>query len=116
MFDKATADRVRRIISGRGLVIEKTMFGGLVFMLNGNMCCGVNRTGALLVRVGSEGRKAALDEPHTRPMLMRDKEVSGFIFVDPPGIDADDDLEAWVRRGTAFPPPFLPNNPPANAL
>jgi TfoX/Sxy family transcriptional regulator of competence genes len=102
MFDKATVDRVRRILTGNGRITEKKMFGGLVFMLNGNMCCGVHRTGALMVRVGAQAHKAALAEPHIRPMIMGKKEVSGFIFADPLAIDADEDLEKWLRRGIAF--------------
>jgi TfoX/Sxy family transcriptional regulator of competence genes len=64
-YDPEVAERIRRLLSGRDDVVEKRMVGGLSFLVNGNMCCGVTGM-ALMVRVGAEGRERALHEPHVR--------------------------------------------------
>jgi TfoX/Sxy family transcriptional regulator of competence genes len=100
-YDPEAAGRVRRLLSGRGDVTEKKMVGGLSFLVNGNMCCGVTGT-ALMVRVGAEGREQALSEPHVRPMKFAGRALSGFVCVDPAGFAADDALARWVQRGLDF--------------
>src|SRR5215470_18008243 len=65
------------------------MVGGLSFLVNGNMCCGITGT-ALMVRVGADGRELALREPHVRPMRFAGRALSGFICVEPEGFAADD--------------------------
>jgi TfoX/Sxy family transcriptional regulator of competence genes len=100
-FDPEAAARVRRFLSGRGDVMERKMVGGLSFLINGNMCCGVTGT-ALMVRVGADGREQALLEPHVQPMLFGDRVLSGFICVEPAGYAADDAVASWVERGLDF--------------
>jgi TfoX/Sxy family transcriptional regulator of competence genes len=100
-YDPAAAERVRQLLSGRSDVAEKKMVGGLSFLVNGNMCCGVTGT-ALMVRVGAEGREQALREPHVRPMLLAGRALSGFICIEPEGYASDDALAGWVQRGLAF--------------
>lgn len=100
-YDPEAAGRVRRLLSGRGDVAEKKMVGGLSFLVNGNMCCGVTGT-ALMVRVGAEGREQALSEPHVGPMEFAGRALSGFVCVDPAGFAADDALARWVQRGLDF--------------
>jgi TfoX/Sxy family transcriptional regulator of competence genes len=100
-YDPRAAERVRQVLSGRDDVVEKRMVGGLSFLVNGNMCCGVTGT-ALMVRVGAEGRDQALREPHVRPMRFAGRELSGFICVEPAGFAADDALATWVHRGLDF--------------
>ena len=98
-YDPEVAARVRQALADQAGVAEKKMVGGgLSFLVNGNMCCGV-RGQALMVRVGADGRQQALDEPHVRPMLLGGRALSGFISVEPAGIVADDALTRWVRRG-----------------
>jgi TfoX/Sxy family transcriptional regulator of competence genes len=97
-FDPEAAARVRRFLSGRGDVVERKMVGGLSFLVNGNMCCGITGT-ALMVRVGADSREQALLEPHVRQMLFGDRVLSGFICVEPEGYAADDALASWVERG-----------------
>jgi hypothetical protein len=89
------------VLSGRDDVAEKTMVGGLSFLVNGNMCCGVTGT-ALMVRVGRADREQVLREPHVRPMQFAGRALSGFICVEPAGFAADDALAAWVQRGLNF--------------
>lgn len=92
---------MRRFLSGRSDVVEKRMVGGLSFMVNGSMCCGVTGT-ALMVRVGPEGRERALAQPHVRPMKFAGKPLAGFVCVDPAGYRTDTALATWVRRGIDF--------------
>jgi TfoX/Sxy family transcriptional regulator of competence genes len=100
-YDRAAAVRVRQLLSGRSDVVEKKMVGGLSFLVNGNMCCGVTGM-ALMVRVGAENRELALREPHVRPMLFAGRALSGFICIDPEGYAADEALASWVQRGLDF--------------
>jgi TfoX/Sxy family transcriptional regulator of competence genes len=100
-YDPAAAERVRQLLSGRSDVIEKKMVGGLSFLVNGNMCCGITGM-ALMVRVGAESREQALGEPHVRPMLFAGRALSGFVCIDPAGYAADDALDNWVQRGLDF--------------
>jgi TfoX/Sxy family transcriptional regulator of competence genes len=100
-FDADAAERVRRVLSGRGEVVEKRMVGGLSFLVNGNMCCGITGT-ALMIRVGADSREKALREPHVRPMTFGGRVLSGFICIEPAGYAADDALASWVQRGLDF--------------
>jgi TfoX/Sxy family transcriptional regulator of competence genes len=100
-YDPAAAERVRQLLSGRSDVVEKKMVGGLSFLVNGNMCCGITGM-ALMVRVGAESREQALREPHVRPMLFAGRALSGFICIEPAGYAADDALASWVQRGLGF--------------
>jgi hypothetical protein len=100
-YDEKTAERVRRILSQRPDVIEKNMVGGLSFMLNGSMCCGVTGT-AFMVRVGPEARDAVLAQPHVRPMEFAGRPLAGFVCVDPGGYRTDAALAKWVQRGIDF--------------
>ena len=111
-YDPEAAGRVRQLLSGRDDVVEKKMVGGLSFLVNGNMCCGIAGT-ALMVRVGAEGREQALREPHVRPMRFAGRALSGFICVEPAGFAADDALAGWVQRGLDFVSglPVKPVNP-----
>ncbi len=100
-YDEKTAERVRRILSGRCDVVEKRMVGGLSFMVNGTMCCGVTRNG-LMVRVGAEAREWALAQPQVRPMEFGGRSLAGFVCVEPEGYQSDASLAAWVQRGIDF--------------
>lgn len=100
-YDPQVAERLRRLLSGRDDVAEKRMVGGLSFLVGGNMCGGVTGT-ALMVRVGAEGRRQALKEPHVRPMQFGGRDLAGFVCVDPAGFAADDALARWVQRGLDF--------------
>ncbi|SRR6266446_3023885 len=100
-YDEKTADRVRRILSTRGDVIEKKMFGGLCFMVSGSMCCGLTST-AFMVRVGPDGYEKALAQPHARPMDFTGRPLTGMVYVDPAGYETDAALVKWVQRSVDF--------------
>ena len=86
-YDPEAAGRVRQVLSNRDGVVEKRMVGGLSFLVNGNMCCGITDR-ALMVRVGAQGREQALREPPVRPMQLGGRTLSGFICVEPAGFAA----------------------------
>jgi TfoX/Sxy family transcriptional regulator of competence genes len=100
-YDEQTAERVRRILAGRRDVVEKRMIGGLSFMVDGSMCCGVTGAG-LMVRVGPDGYERALAEPHVRPMEFAGKPLAAFVLVAPEGYPTDTALATWVQRGLDF--------------
>ncbi len=100
-YDLKTADRVRRILSSRSGVAEKRMVGGLSFVVDGSMCCGVTGS-ALMVRVGAQARERTLAEPHVRPMEFAGRPLAGFVLIDPEGFRTDAALAAWVQRGVDF--------------
>lgn len=100
-YDETLAARLRDILSDEFGVVEKKMFGGLAFMLRGNMTVGITKDG-LLVRVGKENHDEFLALPHTRPMDFTGKPMKGFLYVDEQGIATDDDLRAWVDRCLAY--------------
>ena len=100
-YDLDLADRLRRAYAGRVEVDERKMFGGLVFMVGGHMSCGVAGE-LLMVRVGPEQYEAALTEPHAREMDFTGKPLTGFIFVEPEGIESPEELATWVERSLNF--------------
>jgi TfoX/Sxy family transcriptional regulator of competence genes len=99
--DEGLAQRVREILEERRGVSEKKMFGGLCFLVHGNMCCGVE-TDRLMVRVGPDAHEAALAEPHARKMDFTGRAMKGFVYVGEEGFEADEDLERWVELGASF--------------
>lgn len=100
-YDEKLADRVRNTLAGRKGLAEKKMFGGISFMLNGKMCCGVVKDD-LVIRVGPERYEKALAEPYVRPMDYTGHPLRGFVFVSPPGYQTDEALANWVERAARF--------------
>jgi hypothetical protein len=100
-YDAKVADRLRGLLADRTDVVEKPMVGGLSFVVNGHMCCGVNGS-ALMIRVGPDGREQALTERHVRPLEMGGRPVRSFVLIDPDGFSTDAALAAWMRRGLDF--------------
>ena len=100
-YNEDLAQRVRQHLSGRDGITERKMFGGLCFMLNGNMFCGVVKD-ELMVRVGPAGHEAALRRPHARPMDFTGRPMTGMVFVEPPGTADEADLASWVADCLAF--------------
>ena len=102
-YDEALARRIRRILHARpGIALSgRKMFGGIAFMLNGNMCCCLTGRG-LMVRGGAEACAAALAHPHAGPMDLTGRPMRGWVLVAPAGLSDPADLDAWVSRGAAF--------------
>ncbi|NNF06855.1 MAG: TfoX/Sxy family protein [Candidatus Eisenbacteria bacterium] len=100
-YDEGLAERLRETLSNRADVVEKKMFGGLAFMVSGHMCVGVSGD-VLMARVGPDQYKLGLKKEHARKMDFTGKPLKGFLYVDPPGIEEDDDLAAWVALCESF--------------
>lgn len=100
-YNEDLAQRVREEMSALPGYVEKKMFGGVGFMLQGNMACGVNGTD-LIVRVGPERYESALAEPHTKLFDMTGRPMKGWVVVLAEGYEANGDLKAWVQRGVAY--------------
>ena len=92
---------MRAGLTGRSDISERKMFGGLAFMLAGNMCCCVSDRG-LIVRVGVDAYDDALALPHAGLMDFTGRPMRGWIMVEPDGLASDDDLAVWVSRATEF--------------
>ena len=101
-YDEALADRIRGLIGNDPDVREKSMFGGLAFLVGGNMAVGVSGQGGLMIRVDREQTDALLKEPHAEPFVMRGKEARGWLRVAAEGVLTDEGLEPWVDRGVAY--------------
>jgi TfoX/Sxy family transcriptional regulator of competence genes len=100
-YDEQLAHRVRELLAGMDGFTEKKMFGGIGFMLYGNMACGVQKD-SLIVRVGPELYEDMLRRPHTRLFDMTGRPMKGWVFVDADGLDTDDQLREWVQLGVHF--------------
>ena len=98
-YDEELAHRLREQLAGEEGVTEKAMFGGLAFLLNGNMAVTVSSRGGLMVRVGAEAADEALVRPHTKQIEMRGRPMTGWIHVAAEGVKTKRELGAWVRRG-----------------
>ena len=100
-YDEGLAHRLSEIYTLIPDVIEKKMFGGLAFMVNGHMSCGiVNDT--LMARVGPDLYAEALDRPYARPMDFTGKPMKGFVYVSPEGFESDESLRQWVQLSLGF--------------
>ena len=100
-YDETLAARIRAVLRDDDRVTERKMFGGIAFMLGGNMACGVIKED-LMVRVGPDAHDEALAEPHVRPMDFAGKPMRGMVYVDAQGPASEADLERWVRAGASF--------------
>jgi TfoX/Sxy family transcriptional regulator of competence genes len=100
-YDENLATRIRELLAERDDVVEKKMFGGLCFMVNGAMCCGLTESG-FMVRVGADLYEEALTQPHARPMDFTGRPLKGMVYVAPEGLRTKAALTRWVRRGIEF--------------
>lgn len=96
------AERIRSVLGLRPDIEEKRMFGGVAFMLNGNMMVGPLKDGSLLARCGKENYAQALGRPGAGPMTFTGREMSGFVEVNGDGIDTDEALADWIAYSERF--------------
>jgi TfoX/Sxy family transcriptional regulator of competence genes len=100
-YDETLADRVRDVLASRADLTERKMFGGIAFMVAGNMAVGVIGDD-LMVRLDPSDAERALDEPYVRRMDFTGRPMKGMVYVASDGIEADDDLGGWVEGGADF--------------
>jgi TfoX/Sxy family transcriptional regulator of competence genes len=101
-YDEDLANRVRELMAANDELTEQRMFGGLAFMIGGNMAVVVSGQGGLMVRVDRGDTEALLAKPHARAFEMRGREMQGWVRVDPEGVRTKRQLEPWVRRGVSY--------------
>lgn len=100
-YDERLAARIRAVLADRKGLTERRMFGGIAFMLHGNMACGLT-SDSLMVRVGPHRFEDALAQPHARPMDFTGRPMKGMVYVAPAGYETEEGLAAWVRRGIDY--------------
>ncbi len=101
-YDEDLANRIRELIAAEEGVAEQRMFGGLAFLVGGNMAVAASGQGGLMVRVEPDATDALLAKPHARRFEMRGRGMQGWLRVDAEGVRTKRQLEPWVRRGVAY--------------
>ena len=100
VYDEQLANRIRQAFGTRNDITERKMFGGLAFMLDGHMCCGIVGQD-LMLRLGKDGAAHALEQPHVRPMDFTGRPMKNMVYIDPPG-HRGRALRAWVETAAAY--------------
>jgi TfoX/Sxy family transcriptional regulator of competence genes len=101
-YDEDLANRIRELIAGETGVTEKKMFGGLAFLIGGNMSVSVSGQGGLLLRIDPAETDALAAKPHAERFVMRGRAMDGWLRVDPEGLETKRQLERWVARGVTY--------------
>jgi hypothetical protein len=107
-YDEELANRLRELLAGEDGISETKMFGGLAFLVHGNMAVSASRNGGLLVRIPPSDTEAALARPHVTLMQMGGRTMDGWITVAPEGLRTKRQLAPWVKRGLGFAQTFPP--------
>jgi hypothetical protein len=100
-FSEALAERIRQRLSRRKHVEAKKMFGGVGFLLNGNLLVGVWKD-SLIARLGPDQAEKALPEPHVKEFDITGRPMKGWVLVEPEGVEGDDQLGGWIQRAVTF--------------
>ena len=101
-YDEDLANRIRELIAAEPDVTEKKMFGGLAFLIGGNMSVAASGQGGLMLRCDPEQTDALLEKPHAKRFEMRGREMQGWLRVDDEGVRTKRQLEPWVRIGVGY--------------
>ena len=101
-YDEELAQRIRELVANEDAVTEKKMFGGLAFLINGNLSVSARGQGGLLLRVDPAETDKLVEKPHAEPFVMRGRAMQGWLRVAPQGLKTKRQLEPWVARGVAY--------------
>ena len=101
-YDEELADRIREAVRGEPGLTEKAMFGGLAFLVGGNMAVGASGQGGMLLRCDPAQTEDLVSHPHVQRFEMRGRAMDGWLRVDLAAVDTDDDLREWVGRGVTY--------------
>jgi TfoX/Sxy family transcriptional regulator of competence genes len=101
-YDTELADRIRELIAAEKGVEEKRMFGGLAFLINGNMSVAASGRGGLMVRVPPDETDRLVTRQHVEPMVMAGRETRGWLRVSVDGVKTKRQLQSWVSRGVDY--------------
>jgi hypothetical protein len=100
-FDESLAPRIRDTLARKRGIEEKKMFGGIGFLLNGNLLVGVWKN-SLIVRLGPDEAEVALVEPHVKVFDITGRPMKGWVLVEPKGVEDDERLTGWIQRAVKF--------------
>src|SRR5947208_6053968 len=101
-YDEELADRIRELVAGEAGLSEKKMFGGLAFLIGGNMAVAASGQGGILVRVDPEESDALVSSTPAEPMEMRGRQMAGWLRVAADAVASDAALAEWVERGVGY--------------
>lgn len=101
-YDAELADRIREVVQGESGLSEQRMFGGLAFLIGGNLAVAASGQGGLLVRVDPAETSSLVGQPHTLRAEMRGREMDGWLRVESAAVETDEGLRRWVSRGVAY--------------
>jgi hypothetical protein len=101
-YDEELAERIRGLIGDDAALTEKKMFGGLAFLINGNMSVAASGQGGIMIRCAPDDTDALLDEPGAEHLVMRGRAMDGWLRVRADAVADDSQLEPWVRRGVGY--------------
>lgn len=100
-YSESLADRIRQALAGRKKIEERKMFGGIGYLLKGNMLVGVWKT-SLIARLGPDEAQKALQEPHVKVFDITGRAMKGWVMVEPEGLETDEELSGWIARAWEF--------------
>jgi TfoX/Sxy family transcriptional regulator of competence genes len=101
-YDVELAERIRAVVRAEADLTERRMFGGLAFLIQGNMAVSASSQGGLLLRVDPTEAESLINEPHVRRFEMRGRKMGGWLRVDAEVVEGDDELRDWVRQGVRY--------------
>jgi TfoX/Sxy family transcriptional regulator of competence genes len=101
-YDEELAERIRHAVEGEPDLSEKRMFGGLAFLVRGNMAVAASGQGGLLLRVDPADSESLTADPHVSRMVMRGREMDGWLRIDTPALTTAEDLQRWVDTGVGY--------------
>jgi TfoX/Sxy family transcriptional regulator of competence genes len=101
-YDEDLADRIRELVAGEPRLTEQKMFGGLAFLIGGNMAVAASGQGGILVRVDPEASGTLVSTTKAEPMVMRGRSMDGWLRVDAKAVREKRQLAAWVKRGVTY--------------
>jgi TfoX/Sxy family transcriptional regulator of competence genes len=101
-YDEVLAERVREVVGAEPGMTEKRMFGGLGFLLYGNLAVSASSQGGLLVRIDPNEAESLISNPHVRRFEMRGREMAGWLHVEAEALASDDELRRWVDKGVTY--------------
>jgi TfoX/Sxy family transcriptional regulator of competence genes len=101
-YDEDLANRIRELVSLEPDLTEQKMFGGLAFLIGGNMAVAASGEGGLLLRVDPDETDSLLEKPHANPFVMRGRSMQGWLRVEDAGVKTKRELEQWIARGVTY--------------
>ena len=101
-YDEELADRIREVVQGEPGLSEKRMFGGLAFLVHGNMAVSASSHGGLLLRIDPGQAESLVDQQHVRRFEMRGREMDGWLHVDVELLETSEELGRWVNHGITY--------------